>query len=43
MLDRLGWSRQVPEVRAVERNEEVIAALRTETWPAASPPRRPQR
>jgi transposase len=40
LLDRLGWSWQVPKVRAVERNEEAIAAWRTETWPAASHPRR---
>jgi transposase len=42
LLDRLGWSWQVPKVRAVERNEEAIAAWRTETWPAASHPRRSQ-
>jgi transposase len=40
LLDRMGWSWQVPKVRAVERNEEAIAAWRTETWPAASHPRR---
>ncbi|MFE5947636.1 winged helix-turn-helix domain-containing protein [Streptomyces sp. NPDC056480] len=43
LLDRLGWSWQVPRVRAVERNEEEIAAWRTETWPAASHPRRSSR
>lgn len=42
LLDRLGWSWQVPKVRAVERNEEAIAAWCTETWPAASHPRRSQ-
>src|SRR5919205_93849 len=42
LLDRLGWSWQVPKVRAVERNEEAIAAWYTETWPAASPLRRAQ-
>ncbi|WP_405594589.1 winged helix-turn-helix domain-containing protein [Streptomyces sp. NBC_01092] len=42
LLDRLGWSWQVPKVRAVERDEEAIAAWRTETWPAASHPRRSQ-
>ncbi|MCX4784245.1 winged helix-turn-helix domain-containing protein [Streptomyces sp. NBC_01264] len=42
LLDRLGWSWQVPKVRAVERSEEAIAAWRTETWPAASHPRRSQ-
>ncbi|MEU5547882.1 winged helix-turn-helix domain-containing protein [Streptomyces sioyaensis] len=40
LLDRLGWSWQVPKVRAVERDEEAVAAWRTETWPAASHPRR---
>jgi transposase len=43
LLDRLGWSWQVPKVRAVERDEEAIAAWRTETWPAASHPRRSPR
>ncbi|WP_406378513.1 winged helix-turn-helix domain-containing protein [Streptomyces sp. NBC_01618] len=42
LLDRMGWSWQVPKVRAVERNEEAIAAWCTETWPAASHPRRSQ-
>jgi transposase len=42
LLDRLGWSWQVPKVRAVERDEEAIAAWRAETWPAASHPRRSQ-
>ncbi|MFF3404318.1 winged helix-turn-helix domain-containing protein [Streptomyces sp. NPDC002659] len=40
LLDRLGWSWQVPNVRVVERDEEAIAAWRTETWPAASHPHR---
>ncbi|MFG2639350.1 winged helix-turn-helix domain-containing protein [Streptomyces sp. NPDC048362] len=42
LLDRLGWSWQAPKVQAVERDEEAIAAWRTETWPAASHPRRSQ-
>jgi putative transposase len=33
MLTRLGVSWQVPARRAVERNEEAIAAWREETWP----------
>jgi transposase len=33
MLTRLGVSWQVPTRRAVERNEEAIAAWREETWP----------
>ncbi|WP_405880130.1 winged helix-turn-helix domain-containing protein [Streptomyces sp. NBC_01136] len=41
LLDRLGWSWQVPARRAVERDEEAIAAWCTETWPAVSHPRRP--
>ncbi|WP_323185884.1 winged helix-turn-helix domain-containing protein [Streptomyces sp. NBC_00233] len=42
LLARLGWSWQVPRVRAVERSEEAIAAWRTETWPVASHPCRSQ-
>ncbi|WP_116248453.1 winged helix-turn-helix domain-containing protein [Nocardiopsis sp. FIRDI 009] len=33
MLDRLGLSWQVPAVRAAERDEEDIAAWRTQVWP----------
>src|SRR3954468_8996201 len=33
LLHRLGWSVQVPARRAAERNEELIAAWREETWP----------
>jgi len=33
MLDRLGLSWQVPAVRATQRDEEVIAAWRTQVWP----------
>ncbi|NUV88091.1 helix-turn-helix domain-containing protein [Streptomyces sp. KAI-26] len=32
LLHRLGWSPQVPAHRAVERNEEAVAAWRTEQW-----------
>jgi transposase len=38
LLNRMGWSWQVPARRAVERDEEAIAAWRTETWPAAKQP-----
>jgi putative transposase len=38
LMDRLGWSWQVPKTRAVQRDEEAIAAWRTETWPAVSHP-----
>jgi transposase len=33
MLDRLGLSWQVPAARAAERDEEDIAAWRTQVWP----------
>jgi transposase len=33
LLHRLGWSVQVPARQAAERNEELIAAWREETWP----------
>lgn len=33
MMDRLGLSWQVPAVRAAERDEEDIAAWRTQVWP----------
>jgi transposase len=41
LLKRLGWSWQVPVTRAVQRDEEAIAAWRTQTWPAVSHPTRP--
>jgi transposase len=41
LLRRLGWSWQVPVTRATQRDEEAIAAWRTETWPAVSHPERP--
>jgi transposase len=40
LLHRIGWSAQVPARRAVERNEEQIAAWREETWPQIKRPRR---
>jgi transposase len=40
LLHRLGWSVQVPARRAVERDEEQIAAWREEAWPAIKGPRR---
>src|SRR3712207_6583192 len=33
LLHRLGWSVQVPARRAVERDEEQIAAWREKSWP----------
>jgi transposase len=41
LLKRLRWSWQVPVTRATQRDEEAIAAWRTETWPAVSHPERP--
>ncbi|MCX4784324.1 helix-turn-helix domain-containing protein [Streptomyces sp. NBC_01264] len=41
LMDRLGWSWQVPKTQALQRDEEAIAAWRTRTWPAVSHPRRP--
>jgi putative transposase len=32
LLHRIGWTPQVPARRAVERDEDAIAAWRTETW-----------
>ncbi|MFE9768500.1 transposase [Streptomyces sp. NPDC005808] len=32
LLHRLGWSPQVPVHRAVEQDEQVVAAWRTEQW-----------
>ncbi|MEU8365357.1 winged helix-turn-helix domain-containing protein [Nonomuraea sp. NPDC048882] len=32
---RLGWSPQVPQRRAAERDEEAIATWVKETWPLA--------
>lgn len=38
LLRRLGWSWQVPQGRAIQRDEEAIAAWCTETCPAVSHP-----
>lgn len=32
LLHRIGWTPQMPTHRAVERNEDAIAAWRTDTW-----------
>jgi transposase len=40
LLHRIGWSVQVPARRAVERDEEQIAAWRQETWPVIKGRRR---
>ncbi|WP_448638772.1 helix-turn-helix domain-containing protein [Geodermatophilus sp. URMC 63] len=40
LLHRLGWSVQVPARRAVERDEEQIAAWREESWPQITGRRR---
>lgn len=40
LLVRHGWSWQMPARRAVERDEQQVAAWVKETWPAAEEPRR---
>src|SRR5947209_3406471 len=40
LLVRHGWSWHVPARRAVERDEQQVAAWVKETWPAAEEPRR---
>src|SRR3954471_6502515 len=40
LLQRLGWSVQVPARRAAERDEEQIVTWREETWPQIKGPRR---
>ena len=41
LMDRLGWSWQVPKTQALQRDAEAITAWRTQTWPAVSHPGRP--
>jgi hypothetical protein len=36
----IGWSAQVPDRRAAERDEAKIAAWREEAWPVLKGPRR---
>jgi putative transposase len=38
LLHRLGWSPQVPQRRAAERDEEAIATWIKETWPSVERP-----
>src|SRR3954471_9381314 len=40
LLQRLGWSVQVPARQAAERDEQQITAWREESWPAIKRPRR---
>ncbi|MGW7485351.1 winged helix-turn-helix domain-containing protein [Nonomuraea muscovyensis] len=40
LLRRHGWSVQVPVRRALERDEQAIAAWKQEVWPDVKPPRR---
>jgi transposase len=42
LLHRNGFTVQVPTRRAIERDEERIAAWRSETWADVKPPRRPR-
>ena len=39
LLKRIGWSWQTPTSRAIERDEQVISAWRTEVWPRVKDPR----
>jgi transposase len=39
LLHRLGWSPQMPQRRAAERDDEAIATWIKETWPLAEQPR----
>lgn len=41
LLHRMGWSPQVPEHRAAERDEEAIETWRRRVWPRVKRPRRP--
>ena len=40
LLYPIGWSVQVPDWRAVERDEAKIAAWREDAWPVVNGPRR---
>jgi hypothetical protein len=40
LLHRIGWSVQVPARRAAERDEDMIARWREETWPVTKGRRR---
>ncbi|MFI6800552.1 transposase [Streptosporangium canum] len=40
LLQRHGWSCQVPSRRASERDEGAIAVWKAEVWPLVEPPRR---
>jgi transposase len=40
LLYSIGWSAQVPDRRAAERDEAKIAAWREEAWPVSKGPRR---
>jgi transposase len=42
LLDRMGWSPQVPVHRAAERDEDAVERWRQEVWPAVKVPRRPR-
>jgi transposase len=42
LLQRHGWSCQVPARRAIERDEEAITTWRSQVWPRVEAPRRPR-
>nr|WP_242666941.1 winged helix-turn-helix domain-containing protein [Frankia casuarinae] len=41
LLDRRGWSCQLPALRAVERDEVAVQEWKDREWPAVKPRRRP--
>jgi len=41
LLERYGWSCQLPARQATERDDEAIESFRRETWPAVNPRWRP--
>src|SRR3954447_4338956 len=42
LLQRHGWTCQVPARRAIERDEEAIITWRSQVWPRVEAPRRPR-
>ncbi|MDT3445814.1 winged helix-turn-helix domain-containing protein [Pseudofrankia sp. BMG5.37] len=43
LLDRYGWSCQLPARRAAERDDGAVEGWRTQRWPRVKPRRRPGR
>ncbi|WP_018638030.1 winged helix-turn-helix domain-containing protein [Parafrankia elaeagni] len=42
LLDRHGWSCQLPARRALERDDATVETWTRQEWPAVKPPRRPR-